>query len=166
MAVELGLNRYVPKPPEDESDEAYRERRDRERTYLVLFVHDRSLGTQTGRNWMLPEDDLIRNSMTWHESRQLRPEDVIVAAQVQLRRIAVCLFLDSASSTSPLTIATDRRKRLTYSTCTRGNPACCILISITRSFYAGVMGSSQPGPRLGTRSWSKVSPEASLTSHI
>lgn len=91
MAVELGLNRHVPKPSENETDDQMRERRDRERTYLVLFVHDRSLSMQTGRHWMLPEDDLVRASMTWHESKHLRPEDVIVAAQVQLRRIAVSL---------------------------------------------------------------------------
>ncbi len=89
MAIELGLNRYVAKPSEDETDQQLRERRDRERTYLVLFVHDRSLSMQTGRNWMLPEDDLVRNSTNWYESKFLRPEDVIVAAQVQLRRIAV-----------------------------------------------------------------------------
>ncbi|KAF8333940.1 fungal-specific transcription factor domain-containing protein [Cantharellus anzutake] len=88
MAIELGLNRYISKPKEDESDQQLRERRDRERTYLVLFVHDRSLSMQTGRNWMLPEDDLVRTSTNWHDSKFLRPEDVIVAAQVQLRRIA------------------------------------------------------------------------------
>jgi len=89
MAVELGLNRYVANPPEDETDDQYRERRNRERTYLVLWVHDRSLSTQTGRHWMLPEDDVVRNSPSWHLSRYTRPEDVIVAAQVQLRKIAV-----------------------------------------------------------------------------
>lgn len=89
MAVELGLNRYVPKPPEGETDDQFRERRNRERTYLVLWVHDRSLAMQTGRHWMLPEDDLVKNSHHWHESKFIRPEDVIVAAFVQLRRIAV-----------------------------------------------------------------------------
>lgn len=91
MAVELGLNRYVPIPPTNETEFQRLERRNRERTYLVLFVHDRSLSTQTGRHWMLPEDDLIRNSTTWHEEGggSIRPEDVIVAAFVQLRRIAV-----------------------------------------------------------------------------
>lgn len=88
MAVELGMNRYVPKPPEGETDDQFRERRDRERTYLVLWVHDRSLAMQTGRHWMLPEDDLVKNSPSWHLSKFIRPEDVIVAAFVQLRRIA------------------------------------------------------------------------------
>ncbi|KDQ12322.1 hypothetical protein BOTBODRAFT_112983 [Botryobasidium botryosum FD-172 SS1] len=88
LAVELNLNRYVSHPPENETEHQKRERRNRERTYLVLFVHDRSLSMQTGRQWMLPEDDLVRHSSTWHEDNFIRPEDVIVSAFVQLRRIA------------------------------------------------------------------------------
>ncbi|KAF9459558.1 fungal-specific transcription factor domain-containing protein [Collybia nuda] len=90
MAVELGLNRYMPNPPSNETEFQRLERRNRERTYLVLFVHDRSLSTQTGRHWMLPEDDLVRHSTTWHEEGggTMRPEDIIVAAFVALRRIA------------------------------------------------------------------------------
>lgn len=90
MAVELGLNRYVGRRPAEETDFQMRERRNRERTYLVLFVHDRSLSTQTGRNWMLPEDELVRHANTWHEEggTPIRPEDVIVSAFVQLRLIA------------------------------------------------------------------------------
>lgn len=87
MAVELGLNTYVGRP-EGESEEQKRERRNRERTYLVLWVHDRALSMQTGRNWMLPEDDLVRHAKTWHEDSPMRPEDVIVAAMVNLRQIA------------------------------------------------------------------------------
>ena len=94
MAVELGLNRYVVNPPANETDFQKLERRNRERTYLVLFVHDRSLSMQTGRHWMLPEDDLVRNAKTWHDrgGSVIRPEDVIVAAFVTLRRIAVCCW--------------------------------------------------------------------------
>ncbi|KAG6910880.1 hypothetical protein DXG01_006563 [Tephrocybe rancida] len=91
MAVELRLNRYLPSPPPGETPLQLLERRNRERTYLVLFVHDRSLATQTGRHWMLPdEDDMIRHSSTWHErgGSTTRPEDVIVAAFVALRSIA------------------------------------------------------------------------------
>ncbi|KAJ7172753.1 fungal-specific transcription factor domain-containing protein [Mycena filopes] len=90
MAVELGLNRYHASPPPNESEFQMLERRNRERTYLVLFTHDRSLSTQTGRNWMLPEDEFVRHSVTWHEEAGSppRPEDVIVAAFVQLRRIS------------------------------------------------------------------------------
>ncbi|KAJ6455859.1 fungal-specific transcription factor domain-containing protein [Mycena sanguinolenta] len=90
MAVELGLNRYVASPPANETEFQLLERRNRERTYLVLFTHDRSLSTQTGRSWMLPEDELVRHSVTWHDQagNPPRPEDVIVAAQAQLRRIS------------------------------------------------------------------------------
>ncbi|KAJ7063042.1 fungal-specific transcription factor domain-containing protein [Mycena amicta] len=90
MAVELGLNRYCATPPPNETEFQRLERRNRERTYLVLFTHDRSLSTQTGRSWMLPEDELVRHSATWHENagNPPRPEDVIVAAFVQLRRIS------------------------------------------------------------------------------
>jgi len=91
MAVELGLNRYVQAPPAHETEFQRLERRNRERTYLVLFVHDRSLSMQTGRNWMLPEDDLVRNSLTWHTAgvSAMRAEDTVIAAFVSLRRIAV-----------------------------------------------------------------------------
>ena len=112
MAVELGLNRFLAKPPANETEFQLLERRNRERTYLVLFVHDRSLSMQTGRHWMLPEvaninldnpsvfhctwvqDDFIRHADTWHErgGSPIRCEDVIVAAFIQLRRIAVSMF--------------------------------------------------------------------------
>ena len=105
MAVELGLNRYVPPGSLHETDLQFRERRNRERTYLILFVHDRSLSTQTGRNWMLPEDEFVRHSTNWHEHGlgDIRPEDVILSAFVQLRHIAVSPSLTSASRTPPLT---------------------------------------------------------------
>lgn len=98
MAVELNLNRYVATPPNETTLQKL-ERRNRERTYLVLFVHDRSLSTQTGRHWMLPEnDELVQNSGVWHRhgvDDKVRPEDVIIAAFVELRRIAVCQMLVS-----------------------------------------------------------------------
>ncbi|KAJ3761851.1 protein priB [Lentinula raphanica] len=90
MAIEIGLNRYTPNPPLNETKLQRLERRNRERTYLVLYVHDRSLSTQTGRPWMLPEDTFIRHADRWHEEStdSVRPEDVIVAAFVRLRQIA------------------------------------------------------------------------------
>ncbi|OSX64716.1 hypothetical protein POSPLADRAFT_1073166 [Postia placenta MAD-698-R-SB12] len=89
MSVELGLNRYVGKP-QGETELQLRERRNRERTYLVLFVHDRSLSMQTGKHWMLPVDELVRHTHTWHEEggAHIRQEDVIVAAFTDLRTIA------------------------------------------------------------------------------
>lgn len=68
MAVELGLNRFLAKPPTNETEFQLLERRNRERTYLVLFVHDRSLSMQTGRHWMLPEvaNINLNNSPVFH----------------------------------------------------------------------------------------------------
>jgi hypothetical protein len=90
MAVELGLNRFVTEPNPNETDDQFRERRNRERTYLVLFVHDRSLSMQTGRSWMLPPCDLVSHAETWHENVRdsIRPEDVILSAFVVLRRFS------------------------------------------------------------------------------
>lgn len=67
MAIELGLNRYHTSPPPGANELQLRERRNRERTYLVLFVHDRSLATQTGRAWMLPEVCSAYNSIDFGE---------------------------------------------------------------------------------------------------
>ena len=96
MAVNLRLNRYVGGRQAHESELQFLERRNRERTYLVLFVHDRSLSMQTGKHWMLPDeddDDLVKYSSSWHEEGpvgqrpDVRPEDIIVAAFVKLRII-------------------------------------------------------------------------------
>ncbi|KAH9483811.1 Protein priB [Psilocybe cubensis] len=107
MAVELGLNRYTPNPPPGETEFQKLERRNRQRTYLVLFVHDRSLSMQTGRIWMLPEDDLIRNCQNWHSEAgpSIRPEDAVITAFVSLRRIAAettDIFNSSKSSHSDI----------------------------------------------------------------
>jgi len=60
VAFELGLDKFVEKPPPGETEAQYLERRNKERTFLVLFVHDRSLSMQTGRPWMIPEVRLMR----------------------------------------------------------------------------------------------------------
>lgn len=137
MAVELGLNRYVPNPSSGETEFQRLERRNRERTYLVLFVHDRSLSTQTGRHWMLPEDDLVRHSTTWHEEggSTMRPEDIIVAAFVALRRIAVFTFLLSPTLCSFVT----RRKRPMCSTLPRAQDPAFTMTLTMRSSSATAM---------------------------
>ncbi|VDC00199.1 unnamed protein product [Peniophora sp. CBMAI 1063] len=90
MAIEMGMNRSKQKQPSgnDETELQRRERRNRERTYLVLFVHDRSLAMHTGRPWMLPEDELVRTADRWYEQcsdESLRPRDIVVSSMVQLR---------------------------------------------------------------------------------
>ncbi|KIJ35695.1 hypothetical protein M422DRAFT_261875 [Sphaerobolus stellatus SS14] len=88
LAIELGLNTWSSEPPVGETEQQRLERRNRERTFLVLWVHDRSLSMQTGRQWMLPEDDLIRNADSWYKGSEHLPVDIVVSAQVSLRRTA------------------------------------------------------------------------------
>ncbi|KAI0747772.1 hypothetical protein C8Q80DRAFT_1316191 [Daedaleopsis nitida] len=90
MAVSLRLNRSFGVRQNSETDIQMLERRNRERTYLVLFVHDRSLSMQTGKQWMLHKDELEDIHQSWHKEGarpEIRPEDVIVAAFVHLRII-------------------------------------------------------------------------------
>jgi hypothetical protein len=94
MAVELGLHAYISTPPTGESELQQLERKNRERTYLVLFVYDRSLSLRTGRDWMLPPRELVLHADTWHESpacSRTRPEDVILVASVERRRFTADL---------------------------------------------------------------------------
>lgn len=114
MAVDLRLNRYVVELPDQETDLQRLERRNRERTYLVFFVHDRALSMQCNKQWMLPECDLVRSAEHWHErggSGRIRAEDVIVAAFVVLRRIAVRAHF---AHPSVLNLVSCRLKMKTY----------------------------------------------------
>jgi hypothetical protein len=115
MAVDLRLNRYLREPPPQESDFQKLERLNRERTYLVFFVHDRALSMQCNKQWMLPECDLVRSAEHWHEkigTSRIRAEDVIVAAFVMLRRIAVRAML--LAPRSVLIVVHFRRKLKIY----------------------------------------------------
>jgi hypothetical protein len=91
MAVELGLYKYVNPPPPGETDIQFLERRNRERTFLVLFVHDRSLAIATGRLSMLPICDLVTRVGVWHETpgHAVRQEDVIVAVSFCISHVSL-----------------------------------------------------------------------------
>jgi hypothetical protein len=72
------------------------------------------------------QDDLVRHSANWHEEggTPLRPEDVIVAAFVQLRRIAVShASCHLASLNSDFFFETGRNDRRLLPT--QGYPWCC-----------------------------------------
>ncbi|ODH34118.1 hypothetical protein ACO22_03163 [Paracoccidioides brasiliensis] len=63
-----------------------RELRSKERTWLMLFVYDRSVSLQMGKPWMIQVDPLIRNAGNWHQHIYAVPGcDQIMSAFVQLR---------------------------------------------------------------------------------
>ncbi|KAI2325124.1 hypothetical protein LOY98_006114 [Ophidiomyces ophidiicola] len=80
-------------PPGRREDELeLRERRNKERTWLMLFVYDRSfrrpssVSLQLGRPSMIHMDFLIRNVATWHQHDYAIPGiDEVMVAFVQLR---------------------------------------------------------------------------------
>lgn len=57
--------------------------------YLFLDNHD----GRRGNNGLstLDQCDLVRHAENWHEDSPTRPEDVIIASFVMLRRLAVSL---------------------------------------------------------------------------
>ncbi|KAI5309928.1 hypothetical protein KEM55_002107 [Ascosphaera atra] len=70
--------------PERETE--LRERRNKERMWLLLFVYDRSVSLQVGKPWMIQMDALIRSSDTWHQHAYAVPgTDQVMSAFVQLR---------------------------------------------------------------------------------
>jgi hypothetical protein len=86
------------------------------------------------------QDDLVRHSANWHEEggTPLRPEDVILAAFVQLRRIAVSDNARHSAYRNP-DFFRDRPKQPMYSIYTRASPVqptqtsikryCCVIVT-------------------------------------
>ncbi|KAI2318456.1 hypothetical protein LOZ00_003308 [Ophidiomyces ophidiicola] len=94
--MEMGWHKLSPTnmaPPGRREDELeLRERRNKERTWLMLFVYDRSfrrpssVSLQLGRPSMIHMDFLIRNVATWHQHDYAIPGiDEVMVAFVQLR---------------------------------------------------------------------------------
>ncbi|KAG8960054.1 hypothetical protein FRC05_007128 [Tulasnella sp. 425] len=82
LAIELNLNTYTRKPDPKETELHMRERRNQAWMYLVFDANREAVDAS--------KDDLIRNSGNWHQQArgERRPEDVIVGAFVQLRRLS------------------------------------------------------------------------------
>jgi len=105
---------------------------------------------------MLPEDELVRRAGTWHQASggPVRPEDVIIAAFVSLRRIAVRFFLSSYFYFSlTLTLPHNRLKQLTFSMPPRVPQT---RTSIMKLFYQIVMLGSPNGMMYGVKRRKKV----------
>ncbi|EEP81413.1 predicted protein [Uncinocarpus reesii 1704] len=92
--MEMGWHKLNPThlEPAEDGQEGHtkemelRERRNRERTWLMLFVYDRSMSLQLGRPSMIHMDSLIRNAENWHHHMFAVPGiDEVMVAFVQLR---------------------------------------------------------------------------------
>ncbi|KKZ62248.1 hypothetical protein EMCG_00415 [[Emmonsia] crescens] len=69
-----------------ETELEVRERRNKERSWLMLFVYDRSVSLQLGKPWMIQVDPLLRSAENWHQDVYAVPGcDQVMSAFVQLR---------------------------------------------------------------------------------
>ncbi|KZV91602.1 hypothetical protein EXIGLDRAFT_769749 [Exidia glandulosa HHB12029] len=94
MAIQLGMHRVGGGfDTEPDAPISAAERRARERTYLVLFIQDRTLAMLCGKQTMLPDSELTRTAGTWYTDPTIpggpSVDDVMVCAIVELRRIVM-----------------------------------------------------------------------------
>ncbi|KAF7885224.1 hypothetical protein EAF00_011042 [Botryotinia globosa] len=102
MCIELGWHELKPvtQKPRTSTDElSIREARNIERTWLVLFVYDRSLSLQLDKPWMIDQNNLISKATEWYQEEYAVPGgDLLLSAFVSLRLISA-EFLELSSST-------------------------------------------------------------------
>ncbi|EDN07411.1 GAL4 & fungal specific transcription factor domain-containing protein, priB [Histoplasma capsulatum] len=113
-AIEMGWHKFKPPPLHHtegstrepmESEIEVRELRSKERSWLMLFVYDRSVSLQLGKPWMIQIDSLIRSAETWHQHVYAVPGcDQIMSAFVQLRilgsEIVELFWIDPVATTA------------------------------------------------------------------
>ncbi|EXJ78909.1 hypothetical protein A1O3_08409 [Capronia epimyces CBS 606.96] len=74
--------------PNSQTELERREVRSMERTWLVLFVYDRSISLQMGKPWMIDQTALIESVASWHKHDLAVPSnDVLLCAFVSLRLV-------------------------------------------------------------------------------
>ncbi|CZT21886.1 uncharacterized protein RCC_07752 [Ramularia collo-cygni] len=91
IALDLGWHELASatRNRETETITDERGRRNAERTWLVLFVYDRSLAIQTGRPTMIEHDALIDPVDDWQRSSISLPSDALLCALVKLRLLTL-----------------------------------------------------------------------------
>ncbi|OJD24117.1 hypothetical protein ACJ73_04523 [Blastomyces percursus] len=113
-AMEMGWHKFKPSCPDGpasvmcesvESELEMRELRSKERSWLMLFVYDRSVSLQLGKPWMIQMDPLIRSAEHWHQNVYAVPGcDQIMSAFVQLRilgsEILELFWIDPVATTA------------------------------------------------------------------
>ncbi|KAL4951257.1 hypothetical protein BDW69DRAFT_201558 [Aspergillus filifer] len=94
MAMDLAWHKLTPRASQRAglSDMQRREIRNIERTFLLLFVYDRSLSLQTGKPWMIEPTDLIESAEDWWQHPDSSPNDQLLCAFVALRLMTADTF--------------------------------------------------------------------------
>ncbi|KAH8807279.1 hypothetical protein F5884DRAFT_788875 [Xylogone sp. PMI_703] len=90
MCMDLGWHKLNAKSTQHRqgmTEKQRREARNVERTWLVLFVYDRSISLQTGRPWMIERNDFIEGIEVWGKDVWANDNDVLLCAFVTLRLV-------------------------------------------------------------------------------
>ncbi|KAG8798478.1 hypothetical protein FRC16_007195 [Serendipita sp. 398] len=89
MATDLNLHRKNTRIKADTTEGRAREVeiRNRERTWLMCFILDRSFSAQMGKPNVVKEDFIIRDASQWCRQPDALPQDVGQVAYVELQRI-------------------------------------------------------------------------------
>ncbi|KAH8896907.1 hypothetical protein GQ53DRAFT_638910, partial [Thozetella sp. PMI_491] len=92
LCMELGWHKLAQDREEDDvgatPEFQVRQRRNLERTWLVLFVYDRSMSLQTGKPWMIERSEFIESANTWYRHSLAISNDATLSALVTLRLAA------------------------------------------------------------------------------
>ncbi|KAF8607837.1 hypothetical protein BDV93DRAFT_467449, partial [Ceratobasidium sp. AG-I] len=88
-ATDLNLHRKSTAQLDDspESRARAKEIRNRERTWLLCYILDRSLSAQMGKPHSVKEDYIIRNSGQWWKQADAMPQDAGLVAYLEMQRI-------------------------------------------------------------------------------
>ncbi|KAK1537536.1 fungal specific transcription factor domain-containing protein [Colletotrichum paranaense] len=94
MGMELGWHRLAPYSPQSNAamDLERRQARNIERTWLILFVYDRSMSLQTGKPWMIERSEFIESIEPWCKDAMATPGDCLLGALVTLRLLSSEVF--------------------------------------------------------------------------
>ncbi|KAJ5630371.1 fungal-specific transcription factor domain-containing protein [Penicillium longicatenatum] len=87
MCTDMGWHKFLPSQSQNHtmSESERRETRNKERTWFLLFVYDRSMSLQTGRPWMIERDEFIESIETWCNDPLATRHDPLLGAFVTLR---------------------------------------------------------------------------------
>lgn len=89
MAIDLNMHRRTEVSSDDSEEGRARDRElhNRERTWILCFILDRSFSAQMGKPYTIKEDFIVRNASSWYRSPVAMPSDAYTAALVDLQRI-------------------------------------------------------------------------------